>query len=114
MPGELCVVAVLSPTEVVINAGSRVGVRLGMLFEIYSLGQMIADPVSGENLEQVELIRGHARVVHVQEKIATLESSQYYKRGGPLSAYYYTLTDADLRPLHGVTVGDLVRPVKPS
>ena len=60
--------------EVVINAGSLNGVNEGQRFQIYSIGEEIFDPDSGDSLGSLEVIKGTGRVIHVQDKIATLAS----------------------------------------
>lgn len=73
------VLRVESPTTVVINAGSSNGVEVDSAYLIVGLGDMIKDPDSGEEIEQLEVVRGRAKAVHVQERIATLESTEYEK-----------------------------------
>ena len=60
--------------QVVINVGSLDGVKKGQRFQVYSIGEEIFDPDSGESLGSLEVIRGTGRVTHVQDKMATLES----------------------------------------
>lgn len=59
----------------VINRGSKHGVKVGQNFLIFRLGENISDPESGEDLGILELVRGRARVTHVQEQMSTLEST---------------------------------------
>ena len=47
---------------------------MGDLFLIYSLTKPINDPITGEELEAAEIIKGRGRVTHVQKKICTIES----------------------------------------
>jgi len=70
----LKVAQVLSPTELVINAGSNEGIKEGQRYQIYSLGDEIMDPETGESLGILENIKGIGRVINVQDKMATLES----------------------------------------
>jgi hypothetical protein len=60
--------------EVVINRGSKQGVKLGDRYLVFGEGPLIVDPDSGENLGQLELVRGRAEVVHIQEHMATIRS----------------------------------------
>ena len=71
------VVKVRNEYMVVINKGYNDGVKEGQIFLIIGLGDMIYDPDSGEELEQLEIVRGKAKVTHAQKSIATLESSEY-------------------------------------
>jgi hypothetical protein len=70
----LKVAQVLSPTELVINAGTNEGIKKGQRYQIYSLGDEIIDPETGESLGILENIKGIGRVINVQDKMATLES----------------------------------------
>lgn len=66
-------------SEVVINKGSDHNVKIGDKFIIYTLGEEVIDPDSGESLGALEEIKGNAIVKHVQEKMATLESNDFIK-----------------------------------
>lgn len=63
------VARILSPTRVILSAGSQEGVREDMVFVIYQLGEPILDPETGESLGQLEHIKGRVKVYHVQEKL---------------------------------------------
>jgi hypothetical protein len=73
------VVKVSDEFTVVINIGSEKGVVEGDKFLIVGLGEVIIDPDTQEELEQLEIIRGKASVTHVQNKISTLKSYEYEK-----------------------------------
>ena len=60
----------------VINRGSAHGINVGDQFLVFCLGDNISDPDTGEDLGALEIVKGRARVAHVQEKISTLESSE--------------------------------------
>lgn len=61
-------------TTVIINGGSKAGIKLGDRFLIYSLGEDIIDQETKENLGPLEIVKGTGRITHVQEKMATLEN----------------------------------------
>lgn len=63
------VARILSPTRIILSAGSEQGVREGMVFVIYQLGDPIIDPETHESLGQLELIKGRVKVYHVQDKL---------------------------------------------
>jgi hypothetical protein len=63
------VARILSPTCVILSAGLQEGVREGMVFVIYQLGDPIIDPETHESLGQLEHIKGRVKVYHVQEKL---------------------------------------------
>jgi len=66
--------ATYAPVEVVINRGTRNGVKLGDRFLVFGEGPHITDPDTGRDLGQLELVRGRGEVVHVQEHLATIRT----------------------------------------
>ena len=68
------VAKVIDPHTVVINAGANNEIRIGQRFQIYSLGDEVRDPVTGESLGHLEMIKGSGSVAHVQDKMATIKS----------------------------------------
>ena len=73
------VASVCDNYTVVINKGSDNGVKEGDRFLLVGVGEVITDPDTGEELEHLELVRGKATAIHVQNKVATLESCEYQK-----------------------------------
>jgi hypothetical protein len=61
---------ILSETEVVLNVGRKHGVEEGMQFVIYSVGDPIIDPDSGEALGALENVKGRVEVTHVMEALS--------------------------------------------
>lgn len=61
---------------VVINRGREHGIKEGARFLLYGLGEEIIDPVTKESLGQLEIVRGIGIATHVQDKLATVESSK--------------------------------------
>jgi hypothetical protein len=81
--GELPkVVKILDGYEVVINRGSNDGIQPGAVFLLFGLDDIIVDPDTGEHLGRLELVRGRARVTHIQERLSTLESSERFNTSG--------------------------------
>lgn len=74
------VVKVIDQHTIVIDAGSNKDIKVGKQFLIVGLGETIVDPDTNESLGELEIVRGKARVIHVQERIATLASAEYEKR----------------------------------
>jgi hypothetical protein len=74
------VVKVLDKYTVVINAGSERGVRVGKVFLLVGIGEEILDPDTNEPLGKLEILRGKACVSHVQDRMATLRSSEFEKQ----------------------------------
>jgi hypothetical protein len=122
------VVHIADKYTVAISAGSVRGVEVGDKFLIVGIGEVIFDPDTNEELERLEIVRGQAQVIHVQDKISTLKSSIYDKtpddkeitkvtsRGGLalLSGPQDSVTEKVkpgaqvLRELRDVRVGDFV------
>jgi hypothetical protein len=127
------VVSVQDSFTVVINAGEEAGVKIGDEFLIIGIGEIIIDPDTNEELEKLEIVRGKAKVSHVQSKIATLVSTDLectpdtkeIKKvttknniatplrdifNGPQDVITESIKPGDERPkkLKNVTVGDFV------
>jgi hypothetical protein len=113
---DIRVAAVLDGYHVVLNRGARDGVKLGASFLIYSFGPDVEDPVTGRNLGPIELVKGKGRVIHLQENLATLRSSEekpiYSPNPFPIPTFgrpqpvrYEEL------PFRNVEIGDVARPV---
>ena len=68
------VAKIVSPDEVIINKGANDDVKPGQTYLVYTIGEDIVDPDTGEALEALEVVRGTGRITHVQEKIAYLKS----------------------------------------
>jgi len=81
-PSKVAKVASVSEDNqtVVINQGSADGVAIGQRFLIYSIGQEIKDPDSGESLGNLEVVKGTGKVTHVQQRMATISSDM---KGAP-------------------------------
>lgn len=71
---KIRVAKVVDPHTVVINAGAKNGIQVGQRFQIYSLGDEVCDPITGESLGHLEMIKGSGSVAHVQDKMATIKS----------------------------------------
>ena len=66
----------------VINIGSEQGVKHGDIYLIYTLGIELHDPETNSSLGNLEIVRGRARVSHVQEKMSTLDSIEFEETSG--------------------------------
>ncbi|PIC72515.1 hypothetical protein [Sporosarcina sp. P17b] len=64
--------------SVVINKGSEHGIRIDQTFLLYEIGEEIFDPDTKESLGKVEIVKGTGKVTHVQDKISTVTSDEYY------------------------------------
>lgn len=63
------VAKILDEVRLVINRGSRDGVRPGMRFVAYAEVEDVADPETGESLGKWELVKGRLLAAHVQERM---------------------------------------------
>lgn len=64
--------------KLVINAGLNKHVKLDQRYLVYSLSDHeIIDPDTKQSLGYLEIVKGTGKVVHVQEKMATIESDTY-------------------------------------
>ena len=109
------VVRVVSPSEVVVNLGSKDGIGLGSRFLVYLLGDEVVDPENGESLGQLEIVRGRGQAKHVQERMTTIHSTEWKRvlrehdrafiLGIPMPPQEVEVA----APFEGVKVGDLVR-----
>ena len=70
------VAKVFSSTQVVINLGSEDGVKKDDFFMIFVYGDEVCDPDTGENLGNLEIVKGRGRATHVQPRITTIETSE--------------------------------------
>lgn len=78
---EVCnVVSVIDEYTVVISRGSDNGIKDGMEFIVYYLGQELHDIDTGESLGNLEVVCGKAKIKHIQPKITTLVSNEYEHR----------------------------------
>ena len=68
------VAAVLDDTTLVLNAGSQLGIKEGMFFDIVAQHQQISDPDTGESLGQWEQVKARVVVTHVQERMSTVRA----------------------------------------
>lgn len=120
--GPFKVVQIISPYKVVINAGLEAGLKKGDQFLLYTLGDMIKDPDTGEDLEQVEITKGTGTVSHLQNKIATIESNMEEQKPikikqvsgfGGMRNFFGDTEETELRrediPFDEPQVGDLAR-----
>lgn len=71
------VAAIKDEYTVVLNIGSKDKVEEGMKFIIYSEGEEIIDPESGESLGKFENVKAKVKVLNVAENYSTARSDEY-------------------------------------
>lgn len=110
------VAAVLDKFLVVLNKGAKDGVTLGQSFLIYSIGPEIKDPVTGHSLGPIELVKGRGKVIHLQESVATLRSTEEKPVYSPTPLPILTFGRPrpiryEEHPFVNIEVGDVARPI---
>lgn len=125
---EAIVVKIINEFTVVVNKGAKDGVKLGHRYLIYGLGDELCDPDTGESLGRLEIVRGTGKVIHVQDRMATIRSDRVESRSDsrrriikrPLSSFGIFLGGeevveeiggAEEIPFVHPTVGDRARPI---
>ena len=68
--------------EVVINLGSVDGVQDGQRYLVYALGDELFDPETKESLGRLEVVRGRGVIIHVQDRMAILRSTEHRSASG--------------------------------
>ena len=119
------VAKVVDEYTLVINRGESDGVSEGDKFLVYSVGEEVKDPDTGEVLGDFEDVKGTGEVVHVQGKMSTIESNmtkvgiikkvkKFSRRGGITNLFGPNKVEEyqppETKSFDGPKVGDLVRP----
>ena len=73
-PPQTLVAEKLSDEKLVLNKGRNDGLKLGQRFLIFGYGKEVIDPATNESLGKLEIVRGTGKVVHVQDRLSTVES----------------------------------------
>jgi hypothetical protein len=119
-----------SPFELVIEWGTEHGVKVGDRFLVFGYGPRLSDPDTGEDLGILEVVRGRGIVTHVQDRVATLRSTERRRRsgttrriiresgGGALTiglglgrVIEEEVPDDEDKPFANVQIGDLAKPI---
>jgi hypothetical protein len=102
------VAKILGNNEIVINRGSRKGVRQGMLFEVYAPeGEEVWDPDTGETLGTVEDVKAKAEVTEVKERLAVARIQ--HAQETPFGAVDIGEMQENLQRMFGQMFGDDVQ-----
>lgn len=98
---------ILSPSQVVLNAGHNFEIALGDELILYSQSnKKIIDPVTGINLGFLEIYRGTGYVVSVQENICILQAMA---TGAEKHIKEFLSENGD--PIfHNISIGDFAKP----
>ena len=71
------VAKVIDRQTVVLNKGAQDGISEGNKFVVFSLGEEVHDPKTGESLGILEEVKGKGKVVHVQDRVCTIETYEF-------------------------------------
>jgi hypothetical protein len=98
------VVDILSPTRLVLNCGSIDNIASDTTFRIFAYGNEITDPETQEVLGKVYLPRGYGKVVVVQRKLCTIEST-----GKTTSGLVALMQPPKMAPFLDAQIGDFAQ-----
>ena len=102
------IAAVITEYKVVLNAGTDQGLRRNMDFIIYRPGPEITDPDTGASLGILEEVIGRGVITHVQEQLATLESSEVREGGRKIIRKAPTHNLSALTSMFGTHIEEIV------
>jgi len=123
------VIFIIDGTRLVINRGSKNGLKVGDRFLVFGYGPDLRDPDTGADLGRLEVVRGRGEVTHVQDDLATVQSIERRPRRATrrivreptraaaiLAQIEGRLIEEELQPDEELPflqpeVGDLVKPV---
>jgi hypothetical protein len=115
------VAGIIDKYRVVINRGSEHGIEQGQRFLILNIGDELFDPDTGESLGCVEVIKGKGEVTHVQERIATLQTTDTHEiKTKPFRKYgmygvsemlQSTVVEQGPKAFIDPEIGDIARPI---
>jgi hypothetical protein len=116
------VVKVINNYKLAINRGSEQGIRVGQRILVYCLSdEEITDPNTGESLGYLEIVKGTGKVIHIQEKMSTIESDRKKIESTKFNKSLYgaslfpseqqVVESESLLPFDEPEVGDIVKPI---
>lgn len=109
------VVQVINPCMIAINRGKFHQVKVGQRMLVYRTSEReIKDPQSGESLGYLELVKGTGKVIHVQDKICTIESDKKKPARRIVKNMWgggEEIIEGEVAPFDEPEIGDLVKPI---
>lgn len=113
------VISIINSYKLAINRGTIHGLKEGQRVLVYRMSEEeLRDPNTGESLGYLEIVKGKGRVIHVQEKMCTIESDQKQsrrmatKRTGTYGFGEEVMETLDeLVPFEDAEIGDMVKPI---
>lgn len=103
---EYKVLDILTPTRLVLNCGTEQELQIGDVFLIYAIGKIMTDPDTQEELERIILPKGKGRVVFVQKRICTIESSLVETKESTPLLFALAPPERVIKPFNGPHRGD--------
>jgi curli biogenesis system outer membrane secretion channel CsgG len=79
VPFQARIVKVVNDSELLISGGEKTGIASGDVFTIYSVGENLVDPATGEQLGSELEKKGTVKVTKVEEKYAKAKSDASLK-----------------------------------
>lgn len=128
------IAAIIDEQRLLINCGMEQGVSIGDRFIIFEEGNEIMDPVTGQSLGKLELVKTQVEAVHVQNKMSlampihrdtlgqptVLSATLAQTSTAPSSDFYRDRMHVKKTEILGLTqvnstvcVGDRIRSIKP-
>ena len=110
--------------RLVINKGIEDKVYTGQTYLVFELGEELFDPDTTESLGELEIVKGKGKVIHVQDRISTIETIEREKRiykstpsamvraFTPLGGSSESTTEEILKPFLNPKVGDYAKFVR--
>jgi hypothetical protein len=106
------VVKLLDEYKIVINKGANDGIKVGQVFLVYKEDEELFDPDTNESLGRLEIVKGKGKVIHLQAKMATIEStSKKIIRTSRGIMFGGTMSTEEDAPFDNAQIGDLVKPI---
>ena len=111
------VAEIISNRRVVLNKGSQDRISRGDKFIVFNLGEEVHDPKTGESLGVLEKIKGKGEVIHVQDRMCTIETYEFDTVPAPTSIFGLSAllqmerTNKVYRDFVGVQRGDYARKI---
>lgn len=118
------VIKVIDDFTLVINKGFEHGVKAGDNFLVYYIEpEELIDPLTGESLGKLEIVRGSGSAIHVQQKLTTIRTNRTESGGRIIrkssSSIWLSITGETIEerpekqpvPFEQPEVGDFAKPV---
>jgi len=102
------VVKVIDKYKVVINRGSINNIKNGQRFLIYHVDEEpTSDPITGESLGYLEIVKGTGKVIYIQEKMSIVESDLIQRPYLGITGFGLE----KLEPFDNPKIGDKAKPI---